>query len=505
MARFLQTLLSANEPMFSVGLAKLEETTGHSGVDTRLIADITYKAYEVMRKLGLDTRDSTGQEVFLALIAAVRREAAESLLTDTDYVMLPIDNQVVSFNLFDVIENSHFGLSFENQSLSHGQLSLRSEIIRRYTDHPRTDDTVTHDIASSAGILGEVAKVKNYENVNTARNQSQNAPYILSIGDIVSDAFIKLLDSEAEVYTDDKGHKRLSMEFGSKPPYDYVDIVQAVGNSANAAVAFSRLGLRAGLRAFLGDDSAGKDSIKYLTEQNVETDLVKVQSGIKSNYHYVLRYGADRTILIKYEDYDYTWQAPSSVPDWIYLSMISESAWGLHEDMLAYLGEHPETKLVFQPGTFHFEWGAEKLAGVYGRSYLVVMNREEAALVTGASKDSVRGLAEALHNLGPEIVIITDGPAGAYSYQDGRLMVMPNYPDPKDPYDRTGAGDAFASTLVAALAMGETLETAMKWAPINSMSVVQKIGAQAGLLTKYEIEEYLSQAPDGYYPKEFNE
>ena len=126
------------------------------------------------------------------------------------------------------------------------------------------------------------------------------------------------------------------------------------------------------------------------------------------------------------------------------------------------------------------------------------MNREEAADVTGKQPDDIAELARALHDIGPKTVVITDGPNGSYASYDGKLVSMPNYPDPAPPFDRTGAGDAFASTIVAALASGESMETALKWAPINSMSVVQKLGAQAGLLTKEEIETYLQTAPEGY-------
>ena len=76
---------------------------------------------------------------------------------------------------------------------------------------------------------------------------------------------------------------------------------------------------------------------------------------------------------------------------------------------------------------------------------------------------------------------------------------MPLYPDPAPPKERTGAGDAFASTLVAALAKGNTLEGALQWAPINSMNVVQHTGAQNGLLSEKEIEALLLKSPDWYH------
>jgi sugar/nucleoside kinase (ribokinase family) len=52
-----------------------------------------------------------------------------------------------------------------------------------------------------------------------------------------------------------------------------------------------------------------------------------------------------------------------------------------------------------------------------------------------------------------------------------------------------------------ALALGMSIRDALKWAPINPMSVVQKIGAQAGLLTRPELERYLKRAPKDYEPK----
>jgi sugar/nucleoside kinase (ribokinase family) len=498
MAKFLQDLLRAEEPLFSAALRHLERAAGHSSVDVRLISDIISRAHHVMRRIGLDPADTTLDELHHALLAHANDK---NLFDETEFVGLSFDGNVISFNIDDLQENINSTL--DESSTRHMQFNLRRELVRRYSDHERTNDETVQQFIQEAGLPEIWYNESNHKQKKTDERQiNMDKPYILTIGDIVTDAFIKLRDDQAEVTTDEHGQQRLSMEFGSKPPYDHVDIVDAVGNSANASVAFARLGLRTGLMGFLGDDKTAEESLAYLKSENVDTSVMSLSSGMKSNYHYVLRYGADRTILIKYEDYDYKWQTPTVAPDWIYLSMISESAWQLHEDMLAYLNEHPETKLVFQPGTFHFKWGVEKLAGIYARSYIVFMNREEAALVTGKETTSIPELAHALHALGPKIVVITDGPAGAYASDGEKIIKMPNYPDPQPPYDRTGAGDAFASTTVAALALGEPLEVALRWAPINSMSVVQKLGAQAGLLRQDEIEQFLEEAPEFYHPEE---
>jgi ribokinase len=506
MAKFLQQILNLDEPHFSIGMAQLEKANGHHGIDTRVIADITHKAHEVMRRLGLDVADTTGEELYHALAMTIKTGIGQEMLLGADYVLLPFDGAAVSFNLIDVIENAHHELDYEHRIASHGQRSLRGEIIGRYLDQGRAHQDVTRTIGKEMGLLQESDEwyadgKNNQKQIDTANSM----PFILTIGDMVTDAFIMLKEDEATVFTDEDGEKHLMMKFGSKPPYDHVDIIQAVGNSANAAVALTRLGLRAGLMAFIGDDQAGKDSLQYLADEKVDTTTVSIQKGFKSNYHFALRYGADRTILIKYEDYSYSWQQPTVKPDWIYLSMLSENSWQLHVDMMKYLEENPEIKLAFQPGTFHFKWGVEKLADIYKRSHIIFMNREEAGLVTGKPIDSIKDLADGLHALGSKIVVITDGPNGSYASTDGKLLVMPNYPDPAPPYDRTGAGDAFASTILAALAHGESLDTALLWAPINSMSVVQKLGAQAGLLSTDELEKYLKDAPEDYVPKEMSE
>lgn len=78
---------------------------------------------------------------------------------------------------------------------------------------------------------------------------------------------------------------------------------------------------------------------------------------------------------------------------------------------------------------------------------------------------------------------------------------MPLYPDPAPPVERTGAGDAFASTLLAGLYHGLSIEDAVRWAPINSMNVVQHVGAQKGLLTTEQLMELLRNAPEWYHPE----
>lgn len=317
----------------------------------------------------------------------------------------------------------------------------------------------------------------------------------LAIGDIVTEPFIKLTDAHV-TGTVNSDAKELCMRFGDKIPYESATLAVAVGNAANAAVSASRLGLSASLRSYVGDDQYGIECIEKLEEENVDTSLMVTEAGKKTNYHYVLWYGSERTILVKHEEFSYTVPALSASPAWIYLSSLSENSLHYHDALAALLEAHPDTKLAFQPGTFQMKLGKEKLARLYARSELFFCNKEEAERILGLpSGTDIRMLLESIRALGPRTVIITDGREGAYAYDGARKMRVPMYPDVRPPFERTGAGDSFASTVTAALSLGKPLEEALLWGPINSMSVVQEIGGQAGLLTRAKLEEYLANAP----------
>lgn len=322
----------------------------------------------------------------------------------------------------------------------------------------------------------------------------------LAVGDIVTDAFIEL--EEAWIEDDNpKKEKELCMKFGDKLPYKSVKVVPAVGNSPNAAVSAHRLGLNSAIVTNLGNDDFGKEQLETLKKEGVGTDFVTTHEGLQSNYHYVLRYGPERTILVKHTEFPYVFPDITPAPKWIYLSSLASNSLPYHQALLIYLQKNPGTKLAFQPGTFQMKLGKDKLKGLYERTDLFFCNREEAMKILETDNSNIEQLLEGVHNLGPKMVVITDGPDGAYVFDGQEIWWGPMYPDPKDPVDRTGAGDSFASTFTSALVLGLPIEKALEWGPVNSMSVVQYIGAQEGLLTREKLEEYLANAPDNYKAK----
>ena len=181
---------------------------------------------------------------------------------------------------------------------------------------------------------------------------------VLSVGDVVTDAFIDLIDKYEYVEQTDKGLV-LNIPLGTKIPYDHAQVIAGVGNAPNASVAFARLGLNSGLVSNVGGDDWGREIISALKDNKVDTRFVHINPGKVSNYHYVLWYKEERTILIKHEEYDYDWPTfrVSDIPRWIYFSSVSENAIEYHDEVADWLDENPDVKLAFQPGTFKMQAG----------------------------------------------------------------------------------------------------------------------------------------------------
>lgn len=321
----------------------------------------------------------------------------------------------------------------------------------------------------------------------------------VAIGDIVNDEFITLRKDEAKVTDDpETGRSVLSMNFGDKLPFEDAVVINAVGNSPNAAVSAHRLGLSAAIITDIGNDAEGDLTMEALNAEKIDSRFVRRHAGKTTNHHYVLRYGAERTILIKHEEYDYKLPADLGEPRWLYFSSIGENSLQYHHEIAAYVKAHPSIKLAFQPGSFQIKLGYDTLKDIYESCELFFCNVEEAMTILGTKDRDIKKLIFGMRDMGPKLPVITDGPKGAYALDGESVVYMPIYPDPAPPVDRTGAGDSFASTFTSMLAVGKTVPEALARAPINSMSVVQYVGAQKGLLTLAQIEEWLRKAPADY-------
>src|SRR5487761_1518741 len=74
MTRVLSELLGAKEPGFRQGLRQLEQAGGGPSADIRLSSEILQATQSAVRELGLDPRDTTGPELYNALLERAKQD-----------------------------------------------------------------------------------------------------------------------------------------------------------------------------------------------------------------------------------------------------------------------------------------------------------------------------------------------------------------------------------------------------------------------------------------------
>jgi sugar/nucleoside kinase (ribokinase family) len=106
---------------------------------------------------------------------------------------------------------------------------------------------------------------------------------------------------------------------------------------------------------------------------------------------------------------------------------------------------------------------------------------------------SLRNFFKEVLAMGPSIVVVTNGGNGVYAATQESLYFHPSADITV--CDNIGAGDAFGSSFVGSLLLGDSLEKALRNGIVNSASVLQKMGAKPGLLTRKQQQEQAQKLP----------
>jgi ribokinase len=311
---------------------------------------------------------------------------------------------------------------------------------------------------------------------------------LISIGDSTLDTFIKI--KEASVMCNlDKESCVLCLSYADKIPIIRLD-QKIAGNALNVAVGVARLGLKAAIYSIVGSDEIGKKIIQGAKREKVSLKYLQVDHGKPSNYSVVLNYKGERTILVYHHKRKY--KLPKLEPTrWIYYTSVAPGYEKLEKEIIKFCKkECPTTHLAFNPGTHQLKKGLNRMRDVLRITTALFLNKEEAWSLVGRT-DDLKELLTKLKNLGPKFVVVTDGGRGSYAFNGSDAWYMPVFP--AKIVEKTGAGDAFATGVIAALALGKSLAEALRWGTANSTSVIQKIGPQTGLLKLTEMKRMLKQ------------
>ena len=317
---------------------------------------------------------------------------------------------------------------------------------------------------------------------------------LLSIGDCTIDVFMTPMESETICRIDTK-ECLIAFSYGDKIPVKNLEF-SIGGNAGNNAVGTRRLGVSTGIVLTLGADNVGDMVVKKLQDEAVDTTYVIQQPSTSSNYSTIINYSGERTIFVYHAPRSYEFPVQLPVPPWVYLTSMGESFRPFYIHMVDWIKKNPQVKLAFNPGSWQMRANLDDIKDVMALTYIIFVNREEAEKLTGLTESTKkeRDLLVALSKLGPKICVITDGSRGSFAYDSVNGKFFSVGVLPVDAYERTGAGDAFGSGVLAALIHGKPLEEALVWGTCNSASVIGYTGSQRGLLKFEEMDSWLTRA-----------
>jgi sugar/nucleoside kinase (ribokinase family) len=307
---------------------------------------------------------------------------------------------------------------------------------------------------------------------------------LISIGDTTADVFLQI--SHASIHCDLKKEAcQLCVTYADKIPVEQVTEVLGVGNAANNAVGAVRLGLRTALWTILGNDPVGRRTVREVfTREGVSTQYIESDPRHRTNFSTVINFHGERTILVHHEPRTYRFpRLPSS---WlVYLTSMGKGWEAIIPHLLTSL-RRAGARLIFNPGTYQLATARKHLRSVLRAADTLIVNRDEARTLLGVPRGAPKPLLRGLLKQGPRAVVMTDGANGAYAMDGGEIWYMPVIPVRL--VERTGAGDSFATGVLAARFFGKQLPDALLWGALNAASVIQYVGGREGLLSRATLD-----------------
>jgi sugar/nucleoside kinase (ribokinase family) len=316
---------------------------------------------------------------------------------------------------------------------------------------------------------------------------------VITVGETTLDAFMTIHDSAEKAHLSSETGE-LCFKYGEKINVEKYDF-QMGGNATNVAVGLARLGVKATLCSEIGDDEFSIKIRNSLASERIER-LLMIQTPGPSSFSVIINYKSDRTLFIQDVEREHDFQLDDISAQFVYLTSLGNKWENAYNKVLDFAAGTKNCKIAFNPGHLQLSHGRETVHKVLQNSHILFVNKEEAELLLfnhyskkiDNSQNYIKELCEELRNLGPEIVIITNGKHGSYALDSTGELCVQGLVDGKL-VERTGAGDAFASGFLAAMVHNLPINKAMEWGAENAASVVGHVGAEAGLLRKHEMDD----------------
>lgn len=333
----------------------------------------------------------------------------------------------------------------------------------------------------------------------------------ITIGSATQDVFIQSdVASIVTVSQTSKKSEFMSFPYGAKT--EIADFSKNLGGGAvNTATNLANLGFKTSTIIKLGNDELNSIIKLKLAKSGIDImNIIDSQKYLTGFSIILVSFQGDRTVLAHrganahVHEKEVNFDAIKN-SRWVYVSPLSGDSNKIL-DKISKFCEENKINLAINAGTTALKKGAKYFSKILKTAQIVVMNKEEASLVTKIqvrpdSKEEKFSLCE-VHpdivsmlkqlRMGTDAVVaITDGKNGVYCFDGKTIYICPQFPAIVT--STLGAGDAFSSTFCASVdKFNWDIEKALKYATVNSASVCEHFGAQEGFLKFDEIEEKIN-------------
>ena len=240
------------------------------------------------------------------------------------------------------------------------------------------------------------------------------------------------------------------------------------GKGANQAVAAARMGGNVSMFGAIGADEPGQMCLSALKQSGVNVDAVVKVSSPTSTALVMVEHSGENQIVVadganQHASFD---EAQISAADAVIVQF------EIPESVIVEVGK--AAKGIFCVNAAPVRELSDELASLI--DVLIVNEHEYAQL--GEPKSG--------------LVIVTAGAKEVVAYQNGEVVAK-SQPPKVEALDTVGAGDTFVGAFVVAYASGKTIPDALDLACAASALSTLKLGAQSGMPTASEVNEFFNK------------
>jgi len=310
---------------------------------------------------------------------------------------------------------------------------------------------------------------------------------VITFGSATGDIFVKIKEKpSAEIASQFCFNRGDKVETGDWQIF-------SGGGGANTACTFALQGLKTAYCGITGNDYFGKLNRQALKSRGVDLRFFNEVKSRQTALSVILSSGQnDRLIFVApgachfQTEKDIAWPKIKKTK-WFYIAPLHHQSCDLLKHLVDFAVEK-KIKAALNPSEFQIKNNQGELKQVMAGVDVLLLNLDEASSLAELDKTHEKDIAEKIYSWGAKLVVITKGKEGALIFDGHNFYTAGIFPI--EAVERTGAGDAFGSGLVAGLLLKNDIKYAIRLAMANSASCLKEIGAENGLLRKGEVEKW---------------